>query len=193
MTVVEIDTPHGPAGACAGRRRGRAALGHGAGGGVTSRDLVAVSGAAVDEGLTVVLVEQPYRVAGRRSPAPAHQLDTAWTAVLDASAAASRTASRSSSADARPARGSPAGRRGRSRRRALRRLAPAAASNLAGAEPAAGARRSARAGVTRATAIRSGCRRVSGRSSPCAATTAHGSISTRSTRRSARLPAVLAG
>jgi uncharacterized protein len=30
-----------------------------------------------------VLVEQPYRVAGRRSPAPAHQLDTAWTAVVE--------------------------------------------------------------------------------------------------------------
>jgi hypothetical protein len=33
--------------------------------------------------MTVALVEQPYRVAGRRSPAPAHQLDTAWTAVID--------------------------------------------------------------------------------------------------------------
>jgi uncharacterized protein len=32
--------------------------------------------------VTVVLVEQPYRVAGRRSPAPANQLDTAWTSVL---------------------------------------------------------------------------------------------------------------
>ena len=27
-------------------------------------------------------MEQPYRVAGRRSPAPAHQLDAAWTAVI---------------------------------------------------------------------------------------------------------------
>jgi predicted alpha/beta-hydrolase family hydrolase len=34
-------------------------------------------------GLSVALVEQPYRVAGRRSPAPAHQLDAAWTAVID--------------------------------------------------------------------------------------------------------------
>jgi predicted alpha/beta-hydrolase family hydrolase len=33
--------------------------------------------------VSVVLVEQPYRVAGRRSPAPAHQLDAAWTAVID--------------------------------------------------------------------------------------------------------------
>jgi len=31
----------------------------------------------------VALVEQPYRVAGRRSPAPAHQLDAAWLAVVD--------------------------------------------------------------------------------------------------------------
>jgi predicted alpha/beta-hydrolase family hydrolase len=33
--------------------------------------------------MSVALVEQPYRVAGRRSPAPAHHLDAAWTAVLD--------------------------------------------------------------------------------------------------------------
>lgn len=57
-------------------------LGHGAGGGVTSRDLVAVTGAARSEGVAVALVEQPYRVAGRRAPAPAHQLDAAWTTVV---------------------------------------------------------------------------------------------------------------
>jgi uncharacterized protein len=57
-------------------------LGHGAGGGVGSPDLVAAKDAALEAGLSVVLVEQPYRVAGRRSPAPAHQLDTAWTTVL---------------------------------------------------------------------------------------------------------------
>ena len=34
------------------------------------------------EGLTVALVEQPYRVAGRRSPAPAARLDAAWIAVV---------------------------------------------------------------------------------------------------------------
>jgi predicted alpha/beta-hydrolase family hydrolase len=32
---------------------------------------------------SVALVEQPYRVAGRRSPAPAHQLDTAWRTVVE--------------------------------------------------------------------------------------------------------------
>jgi predicted alpha/beta-hydrolase family hydrolase len=57
-------------------------LGHGAGGGVESPDLVAAKDAALEARVSVVLVEQPYRVAGRRSPAPAHQLDTAWTSVL---------------------------------------------------------------------------------------------------------------
>ena len=37
----------------------------------------------MSEGFTVALVEQPYRVAGRRSPAPARQLDAAWTAVVE--------------------------------------------------------------------------------------------------------------
>jgi len=38
--------------------------------------------AANEAGLSVALVEQPYRVAGRRSPAPARQLDAAWLAVV---------------------------------------------------------------------------------------------------------------
>jgi len=49
---------------------------------VAAPDLVAASKAARSVGIAVVLVEQPYRVAGRRSPAPAHQLDTAWIAVV---------------------------------------------------------------------------------------------------------------
>jgi uncharacterized protein len=57
-------------------------LGHGAGGGVGARDLVAAAAAAKAAGLSVALVEQPYRVAGRRSPAPARQLDAAWLAVV---------------------------------------------------------------------------------------------------------------
>jgi predicted alpha/beta-hydrolase family hydrolase len=44
---------------------------------------VAVTGVARSDGISVALVEQPYRVAGRRAPAPAHQLDAAWTAVVD--------------------------------------------------------------------------------------------------------------
>ena len=58
-------------------------LGHGAGGGVEAADLVAARDAAVSEGFTVALVEQPYRVAGRRSPAPAKRLDEAWVAVIE--------------------------------------------------------------------------------------------------------------
>jgi uncharacterized protein len=57
-------------------------LGHGAGGGVDSPDLVAARDAALEAGVGVVLVEQPYRVAGRRSPAPANQLDAAWTSAV---------------------------------------------------------------------------------------------------------------
>ena len=57
-------------------------LGHGAGGGVQSPDLVGATQAARSAGLTVALVEQPYRVAGRRTPAPANQLDAAWIAVV---------------------------------------------------------------------------------------------------------------
>jgi uncharacterized protein len=83
---LEIDTPFGVARAHLERvddPRGALVLGHGAGGGITARDLVAAAHAAHAAGLSVALVEQPYRVAGRRSPAPAHQLDAAWTAVVE--------------------------------------------------------------------------------------------------------------
>lgn len=86
MTIVEVDTPHGPANAhlhAADEPGAALVLGHGAGGGVASRDLVAVTDVARSARVSVALVEQPYRVAGRRSPAPAHQLDAAWTAVVD--------------------------------------------------------------------------------------------------------------
>jgi len=85
MTTVDIETPHGPARAhlhAAEAPVGALVLGHGAGGGIAAPDLVAVTGVALGLGVSVALVEQPYRVAGRRSPAPAHQLDTAWTAVI---------------------------------------------------------------------------------------------------------------
>ena len=86
MSVLELDTPHGQANAHLHPAADAAAalvLGHGAAGGVTARDLVAVTNVASAAGVTVALIEQPYRVAGRRSPAPAHQLDAAWTAVVD--------------------------------------------------------------------------------------------------------------
>jgi uncharacterized protein len=83
---IEIDTPHGPALAHLHQVPdpvGALVLGHGAGGGFGAKDLVAATGAAGEAGLSVAQVEQPYLVAGRRSPAPAKQLDAAWTAVLD--------------------------------------------------------------------------------------------------------------
>jgi predicted alpha/beta-hydrolase family hydrolase len=86
MPTLEVETPHGLARAhlhAAEEPRAALALGHGAAGGVASGDLVAVTDVAVSEGLSVALVEQPYRVAGRRSPAPARQLDAAWTAVIE--------------------------------------------------------------------------------------------------------------
>jgi predicted alpha/beta-hydrolase family hydrolase len=86
MKTIEIDTPSGTANAhltSADDPRAVLVLGHGAGGGVQAKDLVAVASVAHSVGLSVALVEQPYRVAGRRSPAPAHQLDAAWTAVID--------------------------------------------------------------------------------------------------------------
>jgi predicted alpha/beta-hydrolase family hydrolase len=86
VTMIEVDTPHGRANAHlhpADQPRAALVLGHGAAGGVTAPDLVAATEVALSQGVSVALVEQPYRVAGRRSPAPARQLDAAWTAVID--------------------------------------------------------------------------------------------------------------
>lgn len=86
MTGREVDTPYGPARAelhCAPEGRAALLLGHGAGGGFGSSDLVAAARGAHEAGVHVALVEQPYRVAGRRAPAPAAALDTAWLAVAD--------------------------------------------------------------------------------------------------------------
>ncbi|HVV10885.1 alpha/beta family hydrolase [Amycolatopsis sp.] len=86
MTRIEIPTPHGPARAelhCAEEGSAVVLLGHGAGGGIGAKDLVAVTRAAQAVGAHVALVEQPYRVAGRRAPAPAKQLDAAWLAVAE--------------------------------------------------------------------------------------------------------------
>jgi predicted alpha/beta-hydrolase family hydrolase len=83
---LQIETPHGVAVAHlhpVPEPRGALVLGHGASGGVTAPDLVTATEAAQAEGFAVALVEQPYRVAGRRAPAPAHQLDAAWTAVVE--------------------------------------------------------------------------------------------------------------
>jgi uncharacterized protein len=90
VTTVEIATPHGPANAhlhLADDPPGALVLGHGAGGGIKAPDLAAATDVASSLGIAVALVEQPYRVAGRRSPAPARQLDAAWVAVIEELAA----------------------------------------------------------------------------------------------------------
>jgi predicted alpha/beta-hydrolase family hydrolase len=90
MSATAIETPHGPARVhlhCAPAGRAALLLGHGAGGGTDAVDLVAAARAASGAGVHVALVEQPYRVAGRRAPAPSHQLDAAFLAVADELAA----------------------------------------------------------------------------------------------------------
>jgi uncharacterized protein len=86
MPPLDVDTPHGPARVHlhpVDDPVGVLVLGHGAGGGVASRDLVTATDVAREQRIGVALVEQPYRVAGRRSPAPVHQLDAAWVTVVD--------------------------------------------------------------------------------------------------------------
>lgn len=86
VTVLDVETPHGLARVHLHRPdepKAALVLGHGAGGGVGSRDLVTARDVALAEAFAVALVEQPYRVAGRRSPSPAKTLDAAWTAVVE--------------------------------------------------------------------------------------------------------------
>jgi uncharacterized protein len=86
LPPVQIDTPSGPARVHvhhAAEAKGALVLGHGAGGGVEAPDLVAATKGALDANFTVALVEQPYRVAGKRAPATAKRLDEAWIAVIE--------------------------------------------------------------------------------------------------------------
>jgi predicted alpha/beta-hydrolase family hydrolase len=87
VNVLEIETSRGPALAhlhpSEAPPRAALVLGHGAGGGVQAPDLVAATESAHREGVSVAIVEQPYRVAGRRSPPRVAQLDEAWVAVVE--------------------------------------------------------------------------------------------------------------
>ncbi|WP_406399760.1 hydrolase [Streptomyces sp. NBC_00879] len=65
----------------AGRARLVLGLGHGAGGGIEARDLQAVARELTADGVTVALVEQPWRVAGKKvAPAP-KTLDAGWRGI----------------------------------------------------------------------------------------------------------------
>ena len=84
MKVLELGTPHGPARVhlyLADEPLGAVMLGHGAGGGVGAKDITTAAKAALAAGFSVALVEQPYRVAGRRTPPRAPLLDEDWTSI----------------------------------------------------------------------------------------------------------------
>ncbi|MEU6063497.1 MULTISPECIES: alpha/beta hydrolase family protein [Streptomyces] len=60
------------------------AASHGAGGGIEARDLQALARVLPEHGVTVALVEQPWRVAGKKlAPAP-KTLDTGWRGIWPA-------------------------------------------------------------------------------------------------------------
>jgi predicted alpha/beta-hydrolase family hydrolase len=59
-------------------------LGHGAGGGVGTADLGALANRLPPVGVSVLLVDQPWVVAGRKTAAPPATLDRGWLAVLAA-------------------------------------------------------------------------------------------------------------
>ena len=67
----------------AGIGRGTLLLGHGAGGGVETADLAALT-SLTDRGWEVVLLEQPWRVAGRRLAVAPPRLDAATVQMLQA-------------------------------------------------------------------------------------------------------------
>jgi predicted alpha/beta-hydrolase family hydrolase len=72
------------------KRRAVLALGHGAGGGVHAADLQALAAALPPAGVEVVLVEQPWVVAGKKiAPAP-KTLDAGWVPVAEALRKAAR-------------------------------------------------------------------------------------------------------
>jgi predicted alpha/beta-hydrolase family hydrolase len=59
-------------------------LGHGAGGGIQAADLAALARRLPEQGITVVRVEQPWRVAGRKVASRPPRLDVAWREVISA-------------------------------------------------------------------------------------------------------------
>jgi uncharacterized protein len=86
-TMLRLSTPVGEAHVELDRIAGAQALlviGHGAGGGVDSPDLLSVRAACLDAGISVARVTQPYRVTGRKAPPAAGVLDQAWQAVVGA-------------------------------------------------------------------------------------------------------------
>ena len=85
-TVRTVPTPHGDARLLTDRSRHPIAtivLGHGAGGGPDSRDLEALAATLPRNGITVVRVEQPWKVAGRKIAPRPEVLDECFVAATD--------------------------------------------------------------------------------------------------------------
>lgn len=81
----EVETPRGTARVLLQQAldpKAALVLGHGAGGSVSAPDLQVATRVALEEDVSVALVEQPYRVAGRSNAPPAPHLDEAWQAVV---------------------------------------------------------------------------------------------------------------
>jgi predicted alpha/beta-hydrolase family hydrolase len=68
--------------AAAGRRRALVVLGHGAGGGIEAPDLQVLAAALPALGVEVALVEQPWRVAGKKIAPQPKTLDAGWEPVI---------------------------------------------------------------------------------------------------------------
>lgn len=80
-----METPAGPAAVqvdAASDPEATLVLGHGARGGIDAHDLVALARGLPGRGISVIRVEQPWRVAGRKVASPPPTLDIAWLAVL---------------------------------------------------------------------------------------------------------------
>ena len=84
--VSSVDTPFGEARLHRDRSRHPVAtllLGHGAGGGVDSADLAALAAELPRQGISVVRVEQPWHVAGRKIAPRPEVLDRCFVAASD--------------------------------------------------------------------------------------------------------------
>lgn len=85
--IREIDTVHGPGRLHVRRSTSPIAtllLSHGAGGGVEAPDLMALAGALPNQGVSVMLFEQPWRVAGRKIATAPATLDMGLVAAANA-------------------------------------------------------------------------------------------------------------
>lgn len=85
--VLEVSTPHGPARVRTRRptsAQGLVVLTHGANGAIGTKDLRALADALPAQGWSVALIEQPFAVAGRRTPPRPPAQDEAYLPVVAA-------------------------------------------------------------------------------------------------------------